>query len=57
MPHTSGFRTGLVIDRAIWPELEAGTEYHSAFQNVKAKVQQVAELAFTPAPQLAQDSA
>ncbi len=48
-----------VISLAIWSELAAGTEYHSAFQNVKAKVQQVSELAFAPipAPQLAQDSA
>ncbi len=33
--------------------LTAGTEYHEAFQNVKAKVQQVAALAFAPVPERA----
>ncbi len=33
--------------------LAAGTEYHEAFQDVKAKVQQVAALAFAPLPERA----
>jgi len=37
-----------IIDRAILEELAAGSEYHSAFQSVKAKVLQVAALAFAP---------
>lgn len=42
-----------VIDRAIWEELAAGTEYHRAFQNVKAKVGQLTALVFSPLPSLA----
>ncbi len=41
-----------VVERAIWTELAAGTEYHEAFQNVKGKVQQIAALAFAPAPKV-----
>ncbi len=37
-----------IVERALWSELAAGTEYHAAFQNVKAKVQQIAALAFAP---------
>jgi len=37
-----------VVKRAIQFELEAETEYHEAFQNVKAKVRQIAALTFAP---------
>ena len=36
-----------VIDRAVLHEMAMGTEYHTAFQNVKSKVLQVAALALT----------
>jgi len=45
----------LVVSRAVWAELAAETEYHKAFQNVKAKVQQMKTLAFGPLPVLASD--
>lgn len=38
----------MMIDKAVLTEITAGTEYHQAFKNVKAKIQQVAELAFKP---------
>lgn len=41
-----------VIDRAIWEELAAGTEYHQAFQRVKSKVEQLTALVFSPLPSL-----
>lgn len=48
--------TEQVVERAIWAELAAGTEYHEAFQNVKGKVQQIAALAFVPRAALLSDS-
>ncbi len=42
-----------VVERAVWSELAAETEYHEAFQNVKAKVQQVAALALALVPERA----
>lgn len=42
-----------VIDRAIRKELAAKTEYHQAFRNVKAKVEQLTTLVFAPLPALA----
>lgn len=45
---TSLHITEQVIGLAIMAELKSGTEYHIAFQNVKKKVQQLAELAFKP---------
>ena len=39
-----------VVDRAIREEIAAGTEYHQAFQNAKAKVQQLTALVCAPLP-------
>lgn len=44
--------TEQVIDRTIWAELAAGTEYHEIYCRVKAAVQQFTELALAPKPAL-----